>query len=138
MQIAMFVVLFAHNAWIWLISITGVISLPPYLASTAFLWLYASKPGYPASFSEARGMAITTGVLGTLYSVWLLYAAGLKFLLMSPIVFAIGLPVFWYARKERAPDKPAFTRNELVAAIALVLVAIAATILFAKGIVGIA
>ncbi len=46
MQITMFVVLFAQNAWIWLISITGVTSLPPYLASTAFLWLYASKTGY--------------------------------------------------------------------------------------------
>ena len=42
----------------------------------------------PASASETRGMAIWTGILGTLYSAWLLYAAGPKFLLMSTIVFA--------------------------------------------------
>ena len=137
MQIAMFVVLFAHNAWIWLISITGVMVLPPYLASTAFLWLYASKRGYQASASETRGMAIWTGVLGTLYAAWLLYAAGPQFVLMSTIIFAIGLPVFWYAQKERAPGQPAFTRTESAAAITLVVVAIAAIILFAKGIVSI-
>jgi arginine:ornithine antiporter / lysine permease len=112
MQIAMFVVPFAHDAWIWLISITGVTSLPPDLASTAILWLCASKPGYQASASETRDMAIGSGIFGTLYSAWLLCAAGPKFLLMSTIVFAIGLPVFWYAQKERAPDKaPALASN---------------------------
>ena len=137
MQITMFVVLFAHNAWIWLISITGVTSLPPYLASTAFLWLYAGKPGYRTSASETRGMALWTGILGTLYSAWLLFAAGPKFLLLSTIVFAVGLPVFWYAQKEHAPDRSAFTRIELAAAIALVTAAMAASVLFAKGIVSI-
>jgi arginine:ornithine antiporter/lysine permease len=138
MQATMFVLLFAHDAWIWLISITGVVSLPPYLASTAFLWLYASKPGYPASASETARMAIWTGILGTLYSAWLLYAAGAQFMLVSSIFYAIGLPVFWYARRERAPDRPAFAPLELAAAIALVFAAIAAVALFAAGTVGIA
>lgn len=82
-------------------------------------------------------MGIWTGILGTLYSVWLLYAAGLQFLLMSTIFFAIGLPVFWYAQKERAPAEPAFKRTELAGAIALVITAIVAVVLFAKGIVSI-
>jgi len=137
MQITMFVVLFAQNAWTWLISITDVTSLPPYLASTAFLCLYASKPGYQASASETRGMAVWTGILGTLYSAWLLCAAGPKFLLLSTVIFAIGLPVFWYAQKERAPDRPVFTRTELAVAIALVIAAIVAAVLFATGFVSI-
>ena len=82
MQAAMFVVLFAQNAWIWLISITGVISLPPYLASTAFLWMYSREPGFHPSASETRDVAMWTGILGTLFSIWLLYAGELKFLLL--------------------------------------------------------
>jgi len=137
MQITMFVVLFAQNAWIWLISVAGIMILPPYLASTAFLWLYATKSGYKAGASETRGMALWTGILGSLYAAWLLYAAGLQFLLLSTIVFAVGLPVFWYAQRERNPGKAAFTRIELAAAILLVIVAIVAAVLFAKGIVSI-
>ena len=135
MQITMFVVLFAHDAWIWLISIAGVMVLPPYLASTAFLWFYARKKEYQSSASETRGMAEWTGVLGTLYAAWLLYAAGLQYLFLSTILFALGLPVFWYAQRERSPHKPAFTRVESGAAIGLVAVAILAIVLFAKGIV---
>jgi arginine:ornithine antiporter/lysine permease len=135
MQCAMFVVLFAHDAWIWLISIAGVMVLPPYLASTAFLWLYARRPGYQGSASETRGMGIWTGVLGTVYAVWLLYAAGPQYLFMSTVLFAMGLPVFWYAQREREPGKAAFTGVELAAAAVLVAVAIAAIALFATGVV---
>ena len=137
MQITMFVVLFARDAWIWLISITGVISLPPYIASTAFLWLCAHRPEYQASTSQARRTAIWTGILGTLYSVWLQYAAGPEFLLMSTIVYALGLPVFWRARRERAPDQPAFTRIEAISACALVVLSAIAVVLFVQGIVSI-
>ena len=137
MQITMFVVLFAHDAWIWLISITGVTSLPPYIASTAFLWLCASRPEYQASTPQERRMAMWTGVFGTLYSLWLQYAAGPEFLLMSTVVYALGLPVFWYAQKKRAPHQPAFTRIEAAAACVLILLAAMAVALFAKGILSI-
>jgi arginine:ornithine antiporter/lysine permease len=82
-------------------------------------------------------MAIWTGIVGTLYSAWLLYAAGLEFVLMSTIVYAAGLPVYWYAQRERAVDKPGFTRIEVAAAGALTVAATIAVILFTKGIVSI-
>ena len=74
-------------------------------------------------------------LLASIYALWLMYAAGPQFLLMSTIIFALGLPVYWYARRERNPGKPAFTRGELVAAGTLVVVGVIAVVLFAKGIV---
>lgn len=133
MQIAVFVVLFAHDAWNWLISITGVMILPPYLASTAFLWRYATQPGYSGGAGETARESVWTGVLGTAYSVWLLYAAGPQFVLMSTILFALGFPVFWWARREHAPGEPVFNRREAVAAVVLAVVAIVAIVLFALG-----
>ena len=135
MQITMFVVLFAHDAWIWLISIAGVMILPPYLASTLYLVLYARRAEYKGTASETRGMSLWTGILASLYALWLIYAAGLQYLLMSTIIFALGLPVFWYAQREHDPGKPAFTRVGLAEAAALVIAAIVAIALFAKGIV---
>jgi arginine:ornithine antiporter/lysine permease len=135
MQLAVFVVLFAQDAWTWLISITGVMILPPYLASTAFLWRYASQSKYAASAGETSRESILTGVLGTIYSLWLMYAAGLQFLLMSTILFALGFPVFWWARREHAPGEAVFERWEIVVASVLVLIAIVAVVLFARGLV---
>jgi arginine:ornithine antiporter/lysine permease len=135
MQATLFIVLFAHNAWLWLVDITGVMILPPYLASALFLMLYASRPDYVATHSESRKAAIITGLLAAVYSTWLLYAAGPEFLLMSTIVFAVGVPVFWYAKREHFPQQAAFSGRERVAVGALAAVAVLALVLFAKGIV---
>ena len=136
MQITIFVVLVAHDAWIWLISVAGVMILPPYLASTAYLWKYASTSAYKGSAGETKRGSIVTGVLGTGYSAWLLYAAGPQYLLLSTIMFMVGIPVFWWAQKEQKAVV-SFTTAEKVASGILVLAAIAAVVLFAKGIVSV-
>lgn len=135
MQITMFVVLFANNAWLWLIDICGVMILPPYFASALYLTLFASLPGSETTLARGRLTAQITGGLATVYSAWLLYAAGPEFLLMSTIIFAIGVPVFWYAKKENYPDKPIFTGREKIAVGVLGIAAVVAIVLFTKGIV---
>ncbi|MBU6396627.1 MAG: basic amino acid/polyamine antiporter [Rhodospirillales bacterium] len=135
MQATLFIVLFAHNAWLWLVDITGVMILPPYFASALFLTVYALKPGYVETHSESRNTALITGALGAVYSAWLLYAAGPEFLLMSTIVFAVGVPVFWYAKREHFPNLTAFSRGEKAAVGLLLAVAVLALTLFLKGIV---
>ncbi|WP_234730418.1 basic amino acid/polyamine antiporter [Acidocella facilis] len=132
MQIAMFSVLFAHNAWIWLITVTGAMSLPPYLASTAYLWKFANDRSYHPTRSETRTASIITGVLGTVYSVWLLYAAGTQFLLLSALMYIIGVPVFWWAQREqRLKLMP--NQYELLAMFLLLIASIAAIVLFKNG-----
>ena len=42
-----------------------------------------------------------TGILGSIYAIWLIYAANLKYLAMAAIFFAIGIPIFLKAKKER-------------------------------------
>jgi arginine:ornithine antiporter / lysine permease len=135
MQAALFVVLFAHNAWLWLVYITGVMILPPYLASTLFLAVYASNKDYVSTHGESKRNALITGILGTVYSIWMLYAAGSEFLLMSTIMFALGVPVFWWAQREQRPGQRAFNNYERLGVVALCAVAVVALVLFLSGIV---
>ena len=134
MQMTLFVVPYAHDAWLWLIDITGVMILPSYFASALFLALDASRPGHVAARSEGRQAALTTGVLASVYALWLLYAAGLEFVLMSTIVFALGVPVFWWARRESSPGAAVFTDNEKSAVVLLLVVAVIAATLFLRGV----
>jgi arginine:ornithine antiporter / lysine permease len=133
MQLTLFIVLFAHNAWIWLIDITGVMVLPPYFASTLFLAIYSANPLYVETHSESRHFALWTGILASVYAVWMLYAAGPKFVLLSTIIFAAGVPVFWFAQKESG--KQVFTKYEMMATAALVIIAAVSLLLFIKGVV---
>ncbi|MGV8985357.1 MAG: basic amino acid/polyamine antiporter [Cypionkella sp.] len=134
MQLSLLVVLYANDAWIFMLNITGVMILPAYLASTAYLWKFGTKQ--TGSGSEGRNAMVLTGIFGSVYAVWMLYAAGPAFLLLSTIMFAIGLPVYWYAERETPGDrKAAFTGPEVIGAVALLAAAIAAIVLFYMGIV---
>jgi arginine:ornithine antiporter/lysine permease len=107
--------------------------LPPYLASTLFLAIYSANPKYVETHSESRHFALWTGGLASVYAVWMLYAAGPKFVLLSTIIFAVGIPVFCFAQRENG--KPMFTRYEGMVTVLLVGVAGVSLALFFKGII---
>lgn len=134
MQLSMFVVMFANNAWLWMVAITGVMILPPYFASTAYLFRYAAH----SSFNDAHGAehripALISGLLGSVYALWLIYAAGMQFVLLSTIFYAIGIPVYWTAQKKSHPEASAFTWPEGIAAALLLIAAIVSIFLLATG-----
>lgn len=133
MQCAMLVVLFAKNAWLFLLDITGVMILFPYFVSALYLGKLCRTGTYPENQPVSKRLACLSAIIAALYAVWLLYAAKPKFLLMSSVFFSIGLLVFWKARKEHARDKPSLQGWERLGAAAVVVVAMTAVILFMTG-----
>ncbi len=131
MQATIFVVLFAQDAWLFLLQITGVMVLPPYLSSCAYLWKLAVGPDRPKL--KLGGFALLTGVAGTVYAAWLLYAAGPAFILMSSLLFALGIAIYWLAHRDRPVGTPLFLGRDCYIAIGLVLMAVTAVILLATG-----
>ena len=131
MQAIMIMVYFSDNAWNVLLSITGVMILPAYIGSTGFLWQLVATGRYPGRAQIGKIQALACSVLGTIYGLWLVYAAGLQFMVAGAIFFAIGNLVFILARREQAPGAPIFTRTELgVAVVVTALGALAVWMLF--------
>ncbi len=135
MQLAMLLVYFSNDAWNTMLSITGVMVLPAYLTSTAYLWKICEDGEYPNGFVVKRSHALFSGIAGSLFAVWLLYAAGPSYLLMAVVFLAIGIPFFIWARKEANDGKPIFSDGEKFLAGVIILVAISALVLFSKGVV---
>lgn len=143
MQIAMIFVYFENNAWNTMLDVTSVMILPPYLACTAYLWKICATKEYPSSATVKRPFAFVCGILGTLYGLWMIYAAGLTCMFAAFIFLALGIPVYVWARRERGSEASAagsptdrmFAKPELAAAILVAGVALAAIILFACGVV---
>lgn len=82
-----------------------------------------------------RSTALITSVIGSVYALWLIYAAGLKYLMLAVVIIALGIPVYMWARKENNPQEKAFTRGECILAAALVIIAIAAIYGFSRGLI---
>ncbi|MGN0024307.1 MAG: amino acid permease [Candidatus Avelusimicrobium sp.] len=137
MQLAIFLVYFSNDAWNTMLSITGVMVLPAYLASTAYLWKLTEDGEYAKISSTGRAAALITSTLGTVYALWLVYAAGLKYLFLAVIFLALGIPVFIWARKQKKDGTPVFTRGEMAVVTLLVIAAVAAVYVFSRGLVSI-
>ena len=142
MQLAMILVYFANNAWNTMLSVTGVMILPPYLACTAYLWKLCIRGEYPDDLPVKKRFALLCGVAGTVYAVWMIYAAGLSYLFMALVFMALGIPVYIKAHQEAAASpeegksaEACFTKTELICAVLLCAAAAAAIICFATKVI---
>ncbi|MEG0036939.1 MAG: amino acid permease [Victivallaceae bacterium] len=98
MQLGMLLVYFASNAWNTMLSITGVMVLPAYFTSAAFLYK-CSKQDSETNKNKKLKWSLFTGILGSLYALWLIYAAGIHYLLMACIFLTVGIPIYVWTRK---------------------------------------
>jgi arginine:ornithine antiporter/lysine permease len=95
--------------------------LIPYLFS-AIYGLKLAWTGRAAAAERHPARDISIAALASGYCVWLLYAAGLKYLLLSALLYAPGAAIYLWAKKQRA--ERAFTGREQVILAAMLLVAV--------------
>ncbi|MDQ0198957.1 arginine-ornithine antiporter [Neobacillus ginsengisoli] len=100
------------------------------LASSAILIPYAFSAFYQLKYSLAtkqsdRTKNIMIGVVASIYSIWMIYAAGVSYLLLTMILYVPGVLVFRSVQKE-AKLQSIFTKGELATAIVFALFAVLA------------
>ncbi|WP_137809540.1 MULTISPECIES: basic amino acid/polyamine antiporter [unclassified Gordonia (in: high G+C Gram-positive bacteria)] len=96
-QTLIIVVLFAEDSLDFLLDLCTSLSLIPYFLAAAF----AVKVAFPerGSGTQAR-RALAIAVLATVYTVFLVFAAGPEFLILSCIIYAPGTILYVMARRE--------------------------------------
>jgi arginine:ornithine antiporter/lysine permease len=129
-QLFLVLSLFSKSAYQFFYFIASVAILPPYVFSGAYaLKLALTGEGYRSG--EKRTGDIVIGAVATIYGLWLVYAAGLQYLLMCAVLFAPGIIVYVKARREHG--ERTFTGIEVVIAIAIVALALLAAWLMWTG-----
>jgi arginine:ornithine antiporter / lysine permease len=123
--------LFSQSAYHFFYFIASVAILPPYVFSGAYaLKLALSGETYGAA-DPSRRKDVIVGVVATLYGIWLVYAAGLEYLLMCTVLFAPGILVYFKARRER--NQRTFSAAEAGVALVIVAAAVLAGWMMATG-----
>ncbi len=135
MQVFMLLVYFSNNAWNTMLSITSVMVLPAYFSSCAYLWKLCEDHEYPKDTYIKRSSALFAAIIGAIYALWLIYAAGLQYLLAAVIFIAVGIPFYIWARTQHAPNDKIFTKREFCFAVLLILLALAAIYALMTGII---
>ena len=109
-QIVLVATLFSDDAFTFALSLCSHLSLIPYFLSAAFLWkLVQTRETYESDPGD-RSKDWIVAVLATIYTLFLLFAAGMKFMLLGLIIYAPGTILYVMTRREQR--KPLFTAAE--------------------------
>src|SRR5262249_4534951 len=107
-QIIVITTYWSRDAFALMLNLTSAMNLIPFLLVAAYgLQLARRGETYEVHPAERRRDLVITAI-ATVYTAFLLYAGGMKFILLGAVLYAPGTALYFWARREQA--KPAFTR----------------------------
>jgi arginine:ornithine antiporter / lysine permease len=109
-QVMLFVTLVSEDAFNFMLNMTSALTLIPFLLAAAYALKLAFAPAEAEGGSRSRELVVAG--LATLYTAFLLFAAGPKYMLVSFIIYAPGSILFVMARREQG--RRVFSPGELV------------------------
>lgn len=131
-QVFIFTFLVSESAYNFGYSLATSTILVPYVLTA----LYQLKISLQEkSTTQGRAFNIFVGVVATIYGAWLIYAAGLEYLLLTSIIYGAGAVVYFLMRM--MSGKKPFTLVELVVAAVFVAGAVYAIQQLASGAIAI-
>lgn len=123
-QIFLVITLFSASTYLKLIYLATSMILVPYLWSAAYAVLLAVRnETYEQALAE-RKKDLFIGAIALIYAIWLLYAGGVKYLLLSALLYAPGVILFAKAKHE--VGQPIFTNVEKLIFAAVIVGALVA------------
>ena len=128
-QAALVVTLFSSDAFTFMLKLCSSLSLVPYLLAAAYALKLGARGETYDTQPQNRSKELFVAGLATFYTVFLVFAAGVGFLLLSLIIYTPGTILFVMSRREQA--RKLFSPAELV----ILVIAVAG---FVTGVVALA
>jgi arginine:ornithine antiporter/lysine permease len=135
-QVFLVITLFSKASYLALISLSTAMILVPYLFSALYglSLAWRGQGEQIASKIKFGGGATLIAAIAAIYCLWLFYAAGLKYLLLSALLYAPGAIVYVVAKRQRA--KRVFNTWEWAILAVLVVMALVSVYLLVTGQLG--
>jgi len=111
-QVMLLVTLVSEDAFNFSLNMTSALTLIPFLLAAAYALQLAVARDAQGNRFTGRGREVAVGVLATIYTAFLLFAAGPKYMLLSFVIYAPGSVLFVMARREQG--RRVFSSVELV------------------------
>ncbi|WP_411102770.1 basic amino acid/polyamine antiporter [Streptomyces sp. cmx-4-9] len=115
-QLVLIVTMFSDDAFNFALDLTSALSLIPFLLAAAFAVKIALRPGSALTAGRSTRPELAIALVATLYTAFLLFAAGLKFVLVSFILYAPATFLFVKARREQY-RRPFSAREAVICAV---------------------
>jgi arginine:ornithine antiporter / lysine permease len=92
---------FSRDAFALMLNLTSSMSLIPYLFVAAYGWMVSNRGESYEVRPEERRRDLVLASIAVIYTLFMIVAGGLKFILLSAILYAPGTVLYVIARRER-------------------------------------
>ena len=92
----------SRDAFTLFLSLTSVMSLIPFFLAALYGFLVAKRGEAYQTRPEERTRDLVFAGLATIYTLFLIYAAGFKFLVLSAILYGPGTILYFWTRREQS------------------------------------
>lgn len=132
-QVLLIIITFSDYAFMLALELTSSLSLIPYLLVAAFgLKMVLTYDTYEAD-DKRRGKDLVITGIAVIYTLLMLFAGGLKYLLLASLIFAPG--TFWYVLARREQGGKMFFHFEKILFGIIILTAVAALYALITGLI---
>lgn len=130
----LFAVQFVRNALDFTLDLTAALALAPYALASAYAFKIAlQRDGYGDVESRRRTRELVIAAISTIYTLFLMWAAGYVFLFLACILLAPATLLYIVARRQQ--NAKVFTTPGMVTFIAVLAFAVVGVVLLATGLV---
>jgi arginine:ornithine antiporter/lysine permease len=133
MQCVVLLVYVSQDAWLTLLGISAICVLPAYFASAAYLIKTCFTGEYRQRMAAGRTLALFSSVVGAGFCLFMLYASHIGYVAMTPLLLTLGLPLFFWTRKQSNFSGVLLSKAERVALVVLIVVDILIVALYFMG-----
>ena len=102
----------SQDAFSLMLNMTSAMTLIPYFLVAAYGFLIANRGETYTTRPEERTRDLVIAGLAAIYTAFMLYAGGMKFILLSAVLYAPGTLLYFWARREQ--NKKMFTAIEWI------------------------
>lgn len=106
-QLIVITTYWSRDAFALMLNLTRAMALIPFLFVAAYGLMLTRRGETYEVRPEERRRDLIIAALATVYTIFLLYAGGLKFIVLSAVLYAPGTALYFWARREQG--KPVFT-----------------------------
>ncbi|WP_310389674.1 basic amino acid/polyamine antiporter [Roseateles sp.] len=108
-QVIVITTYWSRDAFALMLNLTSATTLIPYLFVAAYGLMIAKRRETYNIMPEERNRDLVLATLAVLYTLFMIYAGGLKFIILSAVLFAPGTILYFIARREQG--KPVFVKT---------------------------
>jgi arginine:ornithine antiporter/lysine permease len=119
-QVIVITTYWSRDAFSLMLNLTSAVSLIPFLLCAGYGWMLVSRGETYDKQPEGRTRDLWIAILATFYTAFLVYAAGIKFVVLSAVLYGPGTILYFWSRREQGLPVFAKTSDWIIFIVAMI------------------